>query len=112
MVTRGIKNCMPTSIYACFVCLSEDVSTTDGLFVRKYINVTSTHGKSASFAPSLSFQAYGWAINEGSVTIDWDDDQSALFLSQSDKGCSCRKSNCTTCKCTRNKKTMFHKVWV
>lgn len=49
------------------------------------------------------FQSYGWVIDDcGSISIDWDDEKVVSFLTGKDNGCSCRKSNCTTCKCTQN----------
>ena len=52
------------------------------------------------------FQSYGWTINsEGTVLVDWDDEQTVSYLTGTDKGCSCKKSKCTsTCKCKNSKK--------
>ena len=41
--------------------------------------------------------------NEGVVLVDWDEEQALSFLNGRDNGCSCRKSSCTSCKCSRNK---------
>ena len=51
-------------------------------------------------------QSYGWTVDEeGKVMVDWDDDETVSYLTGSDKGCSCKKSNCTSrCKCARDKK--------
>ena len=50
------------------------------------------------------FQAYGWVVdNDGTILVDWDEDQTVSFLTGTDKGCSCKKSSCTSCKCARSK---------
>ena len=50
------------------------------------------------------FQAYGWVMDkDGTISVDWDDDQTVSFLTGTDKGCSCKKNNSTSCKCACNK---------
>ena len=49
------------------------------------------------------FQAYGWVVDkDGNVGVDWDDNQMVSYLTGNDKGCTCKKSKCTSCKCARN----------
>ena len=52
------------------------------------------------------FQSYGWTVDsEDRVLVDWDDEQTVSYLTGTDKGCSCKKSKCTsTCKCKNSKK--------
>lgn len=59
-----------------------------------------------------SFQSYGWTVNgEGTVLVDWDDEQTISYLTGSDKGCSCKRNKCTsTCKCKTSKKILYNKM--
>ena len=54
-----------------------------------------------------SFQSYGWTVNsEGTVLVDWDNERTVSYLTGTDKGCTCKRSKCTsTCKCKTNKKS-------
>lgn len=39
-----------------------------------------------------SFQAYGWVVDkDGTIEVDWDDDQTVLFLTGNEKGCTCKR---------------------